>query len=187
MFWFLVIIGAVLLGAMGGFLPETARNVVGNGSMKATRWRERNWGALVWDWILRGSRKRIIRKIPAGSVSENKSNEAEGEIIASSVNESASRAKRRFKVLNPLSCLRIIFWKDAACILWLHASFSLVDYSIQKSIPPPYKNIRGFNELEIGLSYLPRGVGKILGGYVNGRMMDRNYKIMAKQLGHTID
>ncbi len=48
-----------------------------------------------------------------------------------------------------------------------------------------------FPELEstpqIGLSYLTGGFGTVLGGYANGKLMDMNYKIVAKKIGHTID
>jgi MFS family permease len=37
------------------------------------------------------------------------------------------------------------------------------------------------------LSCLPRGTGLILGGYANGKLMDRNYKITAEQIGHRVD
>ena len=78
-------------------------------------------------------------------------------------------------------------WRDAALILWMHASYYMVDYSIQTSIPSSFNDIYNFNELETGLAYLPRSAGIITGGYINGKMMDRNYKVTAKEIGHTID
>lgn len=185
-FWFLFIVGAMLLVAVGGFLPETARNVVGNGSVKAGRWWEKTWGSFLCDWSRRRlkTRTKIKKK---RNCTRNGKDESEGEVVGGSVDRVPAKATRRFRLLNPLPCLRIIFWKDAAQVLWLHGSFYMVDYSIQTSIPSSYKDIYNFNELEIGLSYLPRGAGIILGGYVNGKMMDRNYEITAKQIGHTID
>ncbi|MCJ1424394.1 hypothetical protein MMC29_002282 [Sticta canariensis] len=184
-FWFLFMVGAVLLVAVGGFLPETARNVVGNGSVEAGRWWEMTWGRCAWDWSRRTLRTRMKSKMERECM-RNEMNESEGETIGDRVDR-AIQAKKRFRSLNPLPCLRIIFWKDAAQVLWVHGSYYMVDYSIQTSIPPSYKDIYHFNEIEIGLSYLPRGAGIILGGYVNGRMMDRNYEITAKQIGHQID
>lgn len=184
-FWFLFIVGAVLLVAVGGFLPETARNVVGNGSMEAGRWWEMTWGRCVLDWSRRTPRTRMKSKTERECM-RNGMDESEGGTIGDRVDR-AIQAKKRFRSLNPLPCLRIIFWKDAAQVLWVHGSYYMVDYSIQASIPPSYKDIYHFNELEIGLSYLPRGAGIILGGYVNGRMMDRNYEITATQIGHQID
>lgn len=95
--------------------------------------------------------------------------------------------KRKIKLMNPLSCLRIIFWKDTALVLWMSASFYAVWYCVQTSIPNSYKSIYGFNELDVGLCYLPGGFGVICGGYFNGKMMDRNYKVVAKQIGHVVD
>ncbi|KAB8211107.1 major facilitator superfamily domain-containing protein [Aspergillus parasiticus] len=42
-----------------------------------------------------------------------------------------------------------------------------------------YKETYNFNPLYIGLVYLPRGVGIITGGYINGRIMDHNYQVFA--------
>lgn len=182
-FWFLFAVGATLLLAVGGLLPETARNVVGNGSVEAKWWWEKTWGRCLWNW----SKTVRMKSREKREYMRNETDKSEGMNVGGSVEGAAPKAKRRFSSLNPLSCLRIIFWKDAAQVLWLHGSFYMVDYSIQTSIPSSYKDIYNFNELEIGLSYLPRGAGIILGGYVNGKMMDRNYEITAKQIGHTID
>ena len=100
---------------------------------------------------------------------------------------SEPRRSQKFKVLSLLDCIRIIFWKDTFLVLWMHGSYYLVDYCIQTAIPSAYKDIYHFNELEIGLSYLPRGVGIIVGGFINGKMMDYNYKAIAKEIGHTVD
>ena len=89
--------------------------------------------------------------------------------------------------LNPFACLRIVFWRDTAPVLWMQASFYLVWYCIQTSIPSIYKEIYGFNEIEIGLSYLTGGVGVILGGIATGKMLDRNYKLTVKEIGHEVD
>lgn len=182
-FWFLVIIGALLLVAVGMLLPETARNVVGNGSIPTRRFWERAWGSS----LLKLNLLRCFQCNYEGALktlSEEKAEKRQNEPIS---NEDATPVKKKLKTLNPLSCLRILFWKDAAQILWVHGSFYLVDYSIQTSIPSSFKDIYHFNELEIGLSYLPRGAGIILGGFVNGKMMDRNYQATAKQVGHTVD
>lgn len=69
----------------------------------------------------------------------------------------------------------------------MSASFYAIWYCIQASIPPIYKDIYSFNEIEVGLSYLTGGAGVILGGYTTGKTMDRNYKITAREIGHTID
>lgn len=94
---------------------------------------------------------------------------------------------KTLKMLNPLPAIRIIFYKDTALVLWLAASPYAVWYCIQTSIPPIYKNIYHFSELQVGLAYLAGGVGTVLGGYANGKLMDRNYRITARKMGHVID
>ncbi|MCJ1468277.1 hypothetical protein MMC07_006905 [Pseudocyphellaria aurata] len=170
-FWCLVIFGGVALTAIGWIFPETGRNVVGNGSMEAQGWRK-TWWTTIRDHA--GKRRETIS---AG----------EGEGDRGGSEESGKSKKRRFRIANPLACLRIIFWKDTALVLWISASFYAIWYCIQASIPSIYKDIYNFNEIEIGLSYLTGGAGVILGGFATGRIMDRNYKITAQQIGHTID
>ena len=105
----------------------------------------------------------------------------------SRTDEPAVVTKRKPGILNPLRCVRILFLKDAAPIALVHGFNYMIDYSVQTSIPPAFKDIYGFNELEIGLSYLPRGLGIMIDSYANERLMDWNYKITAKQIEHVID
>lgn len=189
-FWFLVIIGTVLLVAVGGLLPETARNVVGNGSAKTQRWWERTWLSFLRDWSRRTRGNTAKSEEKERDLQSKRLDESDRETLTGAIDaatDAVARTRRMFKMLNPLPCLRVIFWKDAALVLWMHASYYMVDYSIQTSIPSSFKDIYHFNELKIGLAYLPRGIGIISGGYVNGKLMDRNYRTTAKEIGHTID
>jgi hypothetical protein len=94
---------------------------------------------------------------------------------------------QRILVRNPLACLLIIFHYNTFLALWMHGSFYTVDYSMVAAIPDIYKSIYNFNELQIGLSYLPRGAGIIIGGYCNGRWIDYNYNITARRIGLVVD
>lgn len=179
-FWALVIFGGTVLTLVGVALPETARNVVGNGSMHATGV-ERTW------WSLVKTRLNDTRAKPnEGDHSAEKSRSTRNERDGTEVTDQPSR-RDKFRMANPVACLKIIFWKDTALVLWQAASPYAVWYCVQASIPHIYKDIYGFNELEIGLSYLPGGFGTVLGGYANGKLMDFNYKATARQTGHTID
>lgn len=171
-FWCLVIFGGAVLGTIGWTLPETARNVVGNGSVQATGWGRTWWSVLRLCWGKRRMRVGQVEDAHSGGDGQR---------------DSDSERKRKIKISNPLSCLRILFWKDTSLVLWMSASFYAVYYCIQASIPSTYKQIYHFNELEIGLAYLTGGAGVMLGGYTNGKMMDSNYKITAKKIGHTVD
>ncbi|CAF9907948.1 hypothetical protein IMSHALPRED_006539 [Imshaugia aleurites] len=173
-FWALVIFGGSVFLFVGLGLPETARSIVGNGNVEAT-----GWGKTWWT-LLRGRAKR------KGDAAEmEKGSEAVGGKIGGAKIGPGKKAK--FKMANPMAAIRILFWKDTALVLWLAGSPYAVWYAVQASIPSIYKDIYHFNELQIGLSYLTGGFGTVSGGYLNGKLMDWNYRTTARSIGHTID
>ena len=91
------------------------------------------------------------------------------------------------RMMNPWAAMRIMFFRDTAPVLWLSSSPYAIWYCIQTSIPPIYKDFYGFSELYVGLTYLSGATGVIIGSYLNGKMMDKNYKITAREIGFTID
>ena len=172
-FWVLVIVGAILLLGIGALLPETARSVVGNGSRKEeqSKWEE-SWYNLCKRW--RRHRESSSR--------------SKGEKSSESRDETSSHSfLSRFRVRNPLACLSMIFHLDTFLVLWMHGSFYTVDYSLVAAVPDIYKAIYNFNEIQIGLAYLPRGAGIIAGGFCVGKALDHNYKVTAKKIRWTIN
>ena len=173
-FWVLVIVGATLLLGVGVLLPETARSLVGNGSgRKSLSWWEESWHDNCKHWF-RG-RKEITSKSEDEKDARNQDEDLNCTLL------------QKLRIQNPLACLRIIFHLDTFLVLWMHGSFYTVDYSLVAAVPDIYKYIYSFNELQIGLAYLPRGAGIIAGGYFVGRVLDHNYKVTAKRIGRTID
>ncbi len=165
-FWALVIFGAGVFLLVGMALPETARNVVGNGSVKTKGWRQTWWN------VLKGRRKGV--------------KDVEDE-CGSGSGERAMGTKERFKLANPWACIRVLFWRDTALVLWLASSPYAVWYCVQTSIPLIYKDTFGFNELQVGLAYITGATGVMIGGYLNGKLMDRNYRVTAREIGCTIN
>ncbi|TFB01532.1 putative transporter AQR1, partial [Trichoderma ghanense] len=90
-------------------------------------------------------------------------------------------------MIDLLACLRIIFYKDTFLALWVHGSFYTVDYSFVAAVPDVYKEAYGYNDLQLGLTYLPRGVGIIMGSYCTGKMMDSNYRAVKRATGRADD
>ncbi|KAI4206393.1 MAG: hypothetical protein LQ346_001102 [Caloplaca aetnensis] len=174
-FWCLVIYGALVVVVVGFGLPETGRNVVGNGEREA-----RYWGRTWWSFMVTWRRDRMVSKKDAENTAEEEKKRLAGRGDSASI-------KHSFRIPNPLVAVRIIFWRDTALVLWMAGSPYAVWYCVQASIPPVYKDIYGFNDFQIGLSYLTGGLGTVLGGYANGKLMDWNYKVTARQVGHTVD
>lgn len=67
------------------------------------------------------------------------------------------------------------------------ASSYSVYYTFQVAIPVIFKETYGYNELEIGLTFLPGLVGMTIGGIVAGKLVDRNYVETARQYGVNVD
>ncbi|CAF9912234.1 MAG: hypothetical protein HETSPECPRED_000882 [Heterodermia speciosa] len=178
-FWGLVAFGGSSLLVLGTFLKETARNVVGNGDQCPKGWGARTW----WDMITLKS-KSPARRAPILREKANQDHSMRGPSERPDYAKSWKRTIGKIQVGSPF---RIVFYKDTALTLWMAASAYANYYCIQASNAPIYKDIYQFNELEIGLAYLPGGAGVVLGAYANGKLMDRNYALTAKEIGHEID
>ncbi|KAH8722343.1 hypothetical protein GQ44DRAFT_729631 [Phaeosphaeriaceae sp. PMI808] len=163
-FWALFIVGVILLCGVGVFLPETARNMVGNGGnpLLYTSW-QRFWMDLL------GHRLKVKATTDIMEMSEQRSTAT-----------SCKRHPANYGFSNLIACFRIIFYKDTFLSLWIHGSFYTVDYSFVAAAPDIFKNVYHWDELQIGLSYLPRGIGIIIGSYFTGKLMDHNYRAIFK-------
>ncbi|KIX99886.1 uncharacterized protein Z520_04522 [Fonsecaea multimorphosa CBS 102226] len=162
-FWALVIFAVVMLAALATFLPETARNVVGNGRVRDQ----------VWNRPLINLNKRV--DLESGSSNNDSSNHA-------------GLPKRSAKFRSPLSSIRIMVYPDTALILWIVGSFYALWYTVQSSIPSTYgRHPYNFDELQIGLAYLPGSAGVVVCMYITGKAMDYNYRLVARQTGLEVD
>ncbi|KAK3955685.1 major facilitator superfamily domain-containing protein [Pseudoneurospora amorphoporcata] len=175
-FWALVIVGVMLFIGVGLFLPETARSLVGNGNNKDSfRWWQLSWWSLA------------TRHLAQGKKTQRQCDKISSPATCTTTATSTTPKSKWYGLGNILACFRLIFYKDTSLTLWVHGSFYTVDYSMVAAIPDIFKDIYGFNELHIGLAYLPRAVGIITGSYFTGRIMDYNYKTTALQNGQTIN
>ena len=186
-FWALVIFGGLMLVALVLSMPETARNVVGNGSFKDKQWNQPLWRMFQICWYRRSAEDR--RPVVNG---DKRATENPDQVtpIYSALHKSPAKNNptRSLKFKSPLASIRIIFYPDASLILWLSASYYALWYCIQASIPSTYKSAPySFTELQVGLAYLPGSFGVILGMYLAGKAMDHNYKYTAAKIGFTID
>jgi multidrug resistance protein len=170
-FWFLVVIAAVWLIPFILTVPETGRNVVGNGSVPP-----QGWNMSLLDW-------QRFRKASKSDSTLTRTETSEGRRLAQA--ELAKKRKLRFP--NPLKTVHIIMEKDVGVVLLYNALIYTAFYDVIASIPNLFLEIYGFNDLQIGLCYIPFGVGCAIASYLNGKILDRNYKRVARQIGFTID
>jgi hypothetical protein len=183
----LVILGGVSSLLIGWTLPETNRRVVGNGTVHpAGIWR--TWWSIL-DISQRNQRMR--KRVPDAREKHDalhlpRSNPSEPQ--RASDPQITGRGKLIFP--NPFSSLSIIFSRNTFLILFLAASPYSVWYLIQTSIPTIYGQSHdgyAFSDVEVGLCYLAGGFGVIAGGFIAGRLMDWNFKVVARQAGLPIN
>ena len=193
----LLIFGASAVLLIGLAQPETARGVVGNGAVPA-RGLWRTWCELLFAW--RRKRAEVQNQessLPEQQASfdvEKQTSETNGrpaeEIarVSDEADVNANKTGRGKSIMpNPLPSLRIVFYPDSFLTLWLAGCPYAVWFCVQTSTTPIFGRSYGFNPLEVGCCFLAGGVGIIAGGFIAGRLMDKNYAHVAKKAGFSID
>lgn len=159
-FWFLVLIAGAYLVVFGVFFPETSRNVVGNGSLAPGN--------------LNKSLSYYIR-------------EKRGMQQPETHEQQDIPEKRRLRFPNPLTGLKLLAEKDIGLILVCNALLFSLWYCTMSTTPYLFAKLYNFDELQIGLCYLPLGVGALISPVINGKILDWNFRRTAAKFGGHID
>ncbi|KAL7931206.1 major facilitator superfamily domain-containing protein [Trichoderma chlorosporum] len=161
-FWFLTICGSVYIVVFAITVPETARKVVGNGSIPPTAW----WSRSLLNEVAR-------RK----STTKEEHN--------CKAFPQPRPCKLRFP--NPLKTLLIISEKDCAVTLFYNAIIYTSWYTVTANMSHLLSETYKLNTLHIGLCYIPFGVGAALSIMANGCIQDWNYSRVARSHGFSVD
>ncbi|KJR87943.1 uncharacterized protein SPSK_07321 [Sporothrix schenckii 1099-18] len=156
-FWFCCIVTACLLIPYILLVPETARNVVGNGSIPP-RW----INMTLLDFI-----RQRRHPVPLA--------------------DRPQPPKTKIRFPNPLRTLSVVLEKDLSLILAYTAILYVVFIMIVATLSTIFTDIYHLNELQIGLCYLPYGVGCCTASILQGHLLDWNYRRTARKIGFTID
>lgn len=156
-FWFLTIFAGAFLIPFLILFPETARGIVGDGSIPPQKWNM----SLVNYLETRKAREQGI-----------------------TLPEPPPRQKLSFP--NPFPTLAIVFQKDTSIILFCNAVLFAGFYDVSATIPSIYQSLYGLDDLQIGLCYIPFGLGASIASIVNGKLLDFNYRRLAKKMGFPV-
>jgi MFS family permease len=194
----LLIFGASAVLLIGFVQPETGRTVVGNGSVPAKGlWR--TWWSLLFAWGKKrgdnnsGKNSCSEKQPPASTPKEGQppkttTTPAETTTTPAGANLPKTPTGRGTPIIpNPLPSLRIVFHPDSFLTLWLAGCPYALWFCVQTSITPVFGRGYGYNPLQVGCCFLAGGVGIIAGGFVAGRLMDANYKHVARRAGFVVD
>lgn len=182
-FWFLAISSAVTFVALLLFLPETCRNIVGDGSIRPHPV-YRTFQQLFSDW--RGKRAHRRHKAIRAQ------NAAQGLDVNNGLERTTTRASSirtplTLKIPNPLRSLLMLFEKEIGILVGYNAIIFAGFYSISVALPSQFQAIYGYNDLVIGLMYIPMAAGSALTAFVMGPLMNWNYRRHARRLGLPVD
>lgn len=158
-FWILTIWSGATFVLLLLFLPETCRKVVGDGSIPPPK----------------------LNQSLAGIIRER--NRARAGIAVDAAQQEAVRKNYRLRFPNPLSTLVIATDKEGALILFCGGLIVALLYATTTAIPSQFGKIYGFDELQLGLVYIPFGSGSLISAFTSGKMIDWNYRKHAKRNG----
>lgn len=95
------------------------------------------------------------------------------------------RQKVRFP--NPLNTLAVLRNKDMAVVLLYNAAIFIGFITFTATLSSQFSKIYHFNDIQLGLCYLPIGGGTAVASIGNGYIADWNYRRIAKKMGFSID
>lgn len=151
-FWFLFVLGTIILLVLVTFLPETQRSIAGDGSILL----HSVYRPLVYFYT-------VARR----ETSENQS-------------RPQSQASMGFK--QTLVPSKTLCNKDVAVLLFygalVYAVWSMVTSSTTTVLLREFPTL---TDLELGLCFLPNGLGCVIDSTITGKIMDYNYKRVEKQ------
>ncbi|XHG02959.1 hypothetical protein AWENTII_006279 [Aspergillus wentii] len=153
-FWFLAIFSGAFCAIILMTFPETCRTVVGNGSVPPARWNRPLWMVL----------KECLGK-------PEKKDSTDGE-------KTLQQRKERPSVL---AAARIATEKEGGLILiygaLLYCGFMVVLSTLTSQLASRF----GFNAIQIGLCYLPFGIGSLTSRWTVGTLLDWNFRREARR------
>ncbi|WPG99433.1 Hypothetical protein R9X50_00224700 [Acrodontium crateriforme] len=171
-FWLLVILAGAFMIPFLITYPETGRNVVGNGSIPPQGWNMSLLNYLQVRKQARSNREPSLRRIPSCESTRTA--------------QEALRKKRKLRIPNPLNTLHVILEKDVGLLLFYNSMIYCAFYDVITSFPNLLEQIYGYNALQIGLCFLPFGIGSLFAPVGVGKLMDWNFRRTAQKAGLVI-
>ncbi|KAL4875683.1 major facilitator superfamily domain-containing protein [Aspergillus karnatakaensis] len=151
-FWFLTIASGAAMMAYIFVIPETARSIVGNGSVEPEGW----WRKPVVQSVLQLNSKRRTDTQHA--------------------DEKSSLQQGRVDMHKLLRAFTILAEKDALILIIFTGLFYSGVTAMWATTGSHFSSLYGLNTLSVGFSFLPYGIAGCIGSILSGRLLDLNYR-----------
>ena len=103
--------------------------------------------------------------------------------------DSTQGSKKPFKIPIPniWAAVRIMFEKDVGPLLILLSLMVMANYAMLVAMQDVIRRQYNFNDLQVGLCYIPFSMGSVSGSVIVGRLLNWNYARVARSIGVTPD
>jgi len=160
-FWFLAILATAFFIPILLFMPETCRLIVGDGSVPPPKWNRSFTNYL-------NERRREKEGLGPPDYAER---------------DALAKKRGRLRFPNPLETLVVATETEGFFILFFAGIVYAGMYTIMGGMPSQLKDIYGFDDLKVGLMFLPISGGSIVAAFTQGRLIDWSFQREAKKLG----
>jgi hypothetical protein len=144
---------------------QTARKIVGNGSTPPPRLNVSLTSAYQW------RKKRHDLELQPGGSSHPQ----------------PKKVPMKIPVPNVLAAVLIIFEKDVGSLMLFMSLFVMANYAMMVPLQDAIRRRYDFNDLRVGLCYIPFSVGSVAGATVVGKLLNWNYARVARSIGVSPD
>lgn len=155
-FWFLAIWGGFMFILYLVFIPETCRNIVGNGSVPPQRWN-----------------KPLIQYLRKQSIAQEEARQP----------GSTAVKKKRPSII---SSIPILLDKETFLLTLYGGLIYAGYYVILTGLPQQLSSTYNYNSIQVGLCYIPLGAGPLLFRPIIGRIMDAVFRRYALKSGKSV-
>ena len=158
---------AATLSALTGTTPspQTARSIVGNGSIPPPSLNASVTSAYRW--------KKTLRDHEA---------QADAEPLPE-----PKKLPRTVPIPNIVAAIAIIFEKDVGPLMFFMSLFVMANYAVMVPIQDVIRRQYSFNDLQVGLCFIPFSIGSVVGSIVMGKLLNWNYARVARSIGLSPD
>ncbi|KAL4994040.1 major facilitator superfamily domain-containing protein [Aspergillus recurvatus] len=162
-FWFLAIGSGAALLAYFLIIPETARSIVGNGSVEPEGWWRRPATQNIQRHLpsQRGSKRACTRRGRGGL-------------------EVSQQGRPRTSLAKILRAFTILAEKDALILIIFTSLFYSGVTAMWATTGSHFSSLYSLDTLSVGFSFLPYGVAGGIGSIISGKLLDLNYRRIQK-------
>ncbi|KAK7998230.1 hypothetical protein PG989_006270 [Apiospora arundinis] len=164
-FWFLTIAAGAVTLLYAVFMPETCRNIVGDGSLRPHK------------------AYRTLWQLGKDALEDRRNRNSPDLSLQPTTSHVSTKQPLQMRKLNPFKSLAILFDKEMFLLLMYSSIVFAGFYAVATALPAQLARNYGFNDLVVGLMFLPLGGGSIFAAAVLGRVINWNYKRHCRRMG----